>query len=89
MNKKLIASGVLTALMMGGFSGVQAADGLEARVDVLETAVAGLSDKVGAMDPGAVADEAKAREDEDTKIRGEFAAADDKVRGEFAEADKA
>ena len=78
MNKKVIASGVLTALMMGGFSGVQAAD-LEARVGVLETAVQGLGEKVGAMDPGAVAAEKTAREEEDTKIRGEFAEADKKL----------
>ena len=75
MNKKVITSSVLTALMMGGFSGVQAAD-LEARVVVLETAVQGLGEKVGAMDPGAVAAEKTARKDEDTKIRGEFAEAD-------------
>ena len=78
MNKKVITSSVLTALMMGGFSGVQAAD-LEARVVVLETAVQGLGEKVGAMDPGAVAAEKTAREDEDTKIRGEFAEADKKL----------
>lgn len=75
MNKKVIASGVLTALMMGGFSGVQATD-LEARVGVLETAVAGLGKQVGAMDPGAVSAEKKDREEADTNIRKDFAAAD-------------
>ena len=88
MNKKVITSSVLTALMMGGFSGVQAAD-LEARVVVLETAVQGLGEKVGAMDPGAVAAEKTAREDEDTKIRGEFAEADKKLGGKITDEETA
>ena len=73
MNKKVITSSVLTALMMGGFSGVQAAD-LEARVVVLETAVQGLGEKVGAMDPGAVAAEKTAREDGDKALDGKITA---------------
>ena len=54
MNKKLIVSGVLAAVMMGGLSGVQAAGNLESRVGVLESAVHNLEGQVGTVNPAKV-----------------------------------